>query len=187
MTVLRTSWMTATLAFAVALAACGGGGEPHAMDDRQQGMPGMEGGHGGMEGMQMDHGVMQRHAEELDGMTAQVRQHVQQMRGLPPEQQQERMGEHARQVSQMLGLVNRQMREMDHGMGMDDDHMGEMMGMTGEEHRRMMDEMGTLRAEVEQLQVAPVAEVRQRMPAHLDRLEQFTARMERSAEHMRAH
>jgi hypothetical protein len=177
MTVSRKSWMTATLAFAVTLAACGGGGEPHAMEDRHQ----------GMEGMQMDHGAMQRHAEELDRTTAQVRQHVGQMRQLPPEQQQERMGEHARQVSQMLGLVNRQMREMDHGMGMDDDHMGEMMGMTGEEHRRMMDEMGTLRAEAEQLQVAPLAEVRQRMPAHLDRLEQFTAMMERSAEHMRAH
>jgi hypothetical protein len=95
------------------------------------------------------------------------------MRQLPPEQQHAQMGDHAARVSRMLGMMQRQDREMDMGMG-----------MSGEEHRRMMNEMQAVRAEAEALQTAPVGEVRARMPAHLDRLEALTRMVQRSAEHM---
>jgi hypothetical protein len=36
-----------------------------------------------------------------------------------------------------------------HDMGMDDAHMGEMMGMSAEEHRHMMEQMGALRSEAD--------------------------------------
>jgi hypothetical protein len=158
------------------------------MDDMDDGMPmdapmqGME----GMEGMAGMEGMMQRHAEEADAMAASIRQHVQEMRQLPPEQWHDRMGEHVAQVARMLGLMTRQLREMDMGMGMSDEEMGRMMGMSGEEHRRMMEDMQALRADVERLQTAPRGEVRERMPGHLETLERMTGMMEQSADHMRA-
>lgn len=139
----------------------------------------------GMEGMQMDPAMMRRHADELDQTASRMRQHIQQMRELSPEQWHERMGEHVAQVSQMLTLMNRQVGEMDMGMGMSDEQMGAMMGMSAEEHRQMMEQMRTLRAEVEQLQTASQAEVRARMPAHLERLEEMLRMVEQSAAHMR--
>lgn len=148
------------------------------MGEPMQGMQGME----GMEGMR----GMQRHAEEADSMASVMREHIRQTRGRPAEQWYDRMDEHVRQVSQMLSLVNRQMREMDMGMGMSDEQMGEMMGMTGEEHRRMMDEMQAVRSELEQLQTASRDEVRERMPDHLDRLERMVDMLEQSAGHMRS-
>lgn len=123
----------------------------------------------GVEGMP----GMQRHVEEADSMASVMREHIRRMRGLPAEQWHDRMDEHVGQVSQMLALVNRQMRDMDMGMGISDEQMGEMMGMTGEEHRQMMDEMQSLRSELEQLQTASRDEVRERMPRHLDRLERM--------------
>ena len=140
----------------------------------------------GMGGMQMEAGMMQRHAQEADSMASQIRQHIQQMRQLSPEQQHERMGEHVAEVSQMLSLMNRQMREMDMGMGMSDEQMGQMMGMSGEEHRQMMQQMQTIRTDVEQLQTAGPADVRNRMPEHLDRLERAVQMVEQSAQHMRS-
>lgn len=134
-------------------------------------------------GMHMDAGMMRRHAEEMDQMTTEMRPHLAQMRQLQPAEWHARMGEHAGRVSRMLTLMERQMREM--RMGMDAEHMGQMMGMSGEEHRQMMSDMQALRAEVEQLQTASGAEVRQRMPAHLDRLERMVQMMEQSAAHMR--
>ena len=76
------------------------------------------------------------------------------------------------------------MREMDMGMGMDADHMGEMMGMTGEEHETMLREMTTLRTEAGQLQTATPEDVRALMPAHLERLERMIEIMDASAQHM---
>lgn len=160
------------------------GGMPSGQQEVREGMQGMEGMEG-MAEMHMDRGMMQRHAQEADAMASGMRQHIQQMRQLSPEQQHERMGEHVAQVSLMLGLMNRQMREMDMGMGMSDEQMGQMMGMSGDQHRRMMEEMQAIRADVEQLQTASLPEVRQRMRTHLDRLEQLVATMDQSAEHMR--
>jgi hypothetical protein len=142
-----------------------------------------------MAGMTMagDHAAMQRHAQEADSMAVAMRAHVERMRASSAEQQHDRIGEHVAQVSRMLNMMDRQMREMDHGSGMDDAHMGEMMGMSADDHRRMMEEMRTIRTEAEQLQVASRAEVSRTMPAHLDRIERMLVMMEASAAHMRAH
>lgn len=148
------------------------------MGEPMEGMRGMQ----GMEGM----AGMQRHAEEADSMASVLREHTGQMRELDAEQWHDRMGEHVRQVSQVLAVVDRQMREMDMGMGMSDEQMGQMMGMTGEEHRRMMDEMQAVRGELEQLQTASRDELRERMPDHLDRLERMVDMLEQSAGHMRS-
>jgi hypothetical protein len=147
--------------------------------------PGDTGHAHGMPGMQMDHSAMQRHAHEADSAVAAMRGHVQQMRQLSAEQQHARVGEHVSHVSRMLSLMDRHMREMDHGMGMDDAQMGEMMGMTADEHRQMMEQMRTLRSEAERLQTASQAEIRQQMPGHLDRIESMLRMMEQSADHMR--
>jgi hypothetical protein len=171
---------------ALTLAACGRGERTADMHgDMPMGERGMEGMHD-MPGMHMDPGMMRRHAEEIDQASARLRPHIQQMRQLSAEQQYERMADHVSEVSQFLRLVDRQMREMDMGMGMSDEQMGRMMGMTGEEHRQMMDGFAELRTELEQVQTAPPAEVRERMPAHLDRLERALAVMEQSARHMGA-
>lgn len=176
--------------------ACAGGEETPPAGDVHGDMPmgeGMEGmqGHGmqGMEGMHDMAGMsqmMKRHAEEADSMAAAIRDHVRQMRELPADQWHDRMGEHVGKVSQMLGLMNRHMREMGMGMDMSDERMGEMMGMSGEEHRRMMEDMQALRADLEQLQTASRDEVRDRMPGHLDALEEMAGMMEESAAHMRS-
>lgn len=176
-TTLGRIGMVGVLGLGFTLAACNGGDETPPAGDGHGEIP--AGQQPGMEGMQ-------RHAQELGEMTDRTRQHIQQMRQLFPEQQHERMGEHVAQVSQMLGLVNRQMREMDMGMGMTDEQMGQMMGMTGEEHRRMMNDVEALRADVEQLQTASLAQVRQRMPEHLNRLERTTQMLEESAQAMRS-
>jgi hypothetical protein len=170
------------------LAGCGRGDAPPAADETQGGMPMAHGegagGMTGMEGMHMDPAMMQRHAQEADTTASGMQAHVARMRQLPPEQQHAQMGDHAARVSRMLGMMQRQDREMDMGMGMSDEQMGAMMGMSGEEHRRMMDQMQAVRAEVEALQTASLAEMRGRMAAHLDRLEALTGMVQRSAEHM---
>lgn len=179
------SSLTALLGLVIATAACDSrdAAPPAGEQPAMEGMGGMEG-MPGMEGMAQP-GSMQRHANELDEMAARMLQHIEQMRQLSADAQHERMGEHVTQVSQMLSIMNRQMREMDMGMGMSDEQMGRMMGMTGEEHRRMMEEMAALRAEVEQLQTASRAEVPGRMPPHLERLERAVQMLESSAAAMR--
>ena len=169
------------------LGACGGSGSGEADSDvaADTGMSGMEGHDmSAMGGMDMDPATMQRHAAEMDSMTAELRTHVAEMRQLPQDQWHARMDRHAPLVARMLGTMERQMREMDMGMGTDADHMGEMMGMTGEEHEAMLREMTALRAEVGQLQTASPEQVRAMMPTHLERLERMIEMMETSAEHM---
>lgn len=163
-------------------AACGGGDDPPVGDvhgEMPMGEP-ME----GMSGMQAGMADMQRHAEEADSVSSAMREHVRQMRALAPGQWHDRMGEHVTRVSGMLAMMNRHMGEMDMGMGMGDDEMGRMMGMTGEEHRRMMEDMQALRADLEQLQTASREQVRERMPDHFDRLERMVEMLGESAEHM---
>jgi hypothetical protein len=163
----------AALTLAMATAACGGAEPEAASEPVAATAPAGDTAHPhhGMGGMQMDHATMQRHMQEGDSMAAVMRAHVQRMRGLSPEQQHARIGEHVSQLSRMLGMMDRHMREMGHGHAMDDAGMQEMMGMSMAEHERMMGEMRTLRAEAERLQTASQAEVRQLMPGHLGRLE----------------
>jgi hypothetical protein len=138
-----------------------------------------------MSAMHADPAMMQRHADEADAFAARMRAHLSGMRGLAADQWRERMPEHTGMVAEMLSLMNRHMREMDMGMGMDDEQMGAMIGMSGAEHRRMLDEMQALRQETEELQTAPPAAVRGRMSQHLDRVERLVAALEQSAAHMR--
>lgn len=183
----RTRWTLALIGLiGLGAMACGGGedapaGDAHGDMPMGQPMEGMEGMHGAEDMSAM----MTRHAQEADSMATVVRQHAQELRQLPADEWHERMGEHVTRVSQMLNLMNRQMREMDMGMGMSDDQMGEMMGRTGEEHRGMMEEMRALRTDLEQLQTASRDEVRDRMPDHLERLERMVDMLEASARHMR--
>lgn len=179
-TVVRSVMILATAGL---LGACGGSGaegDPESDND----MSGMEGHDMGGMDMSMDSATMQRHAAEMDSMTAALRAHVTEMRQLPQEQWHARMDAHAPLVARMLGMMERHMREMDMGMNMDAGHMGEMMGMTGEEHEAMMRDMTALRTEIAQLQTAAPDEVRAQMPAHLERLERMIEMMESSAEHM---
>lgn len=169
----------------VAAAGCGGADAPDeqaAVDDTNA-MPGHD--MSAMGGMAMDAAMMQRHAAEMDSLVNSMRAHVAEMRQAPPSEWHARMTEHAPMVAEMLSVIDRQMREMDMGMNMSDEHMGEMMGMSGEDHRAMIAEVEALRAEVGQLQTAGQADVAARMPAHLDRIEGLLERMAASADHMR--
>lgn len=188
--------VSGALALVALLAACQArdeaapGMEGTVMDTgQQQGMdrPGMQPGRdmlmGGMMGM--DPAMMTRHADEADTLAARMREHLAAMRALTAEQQHERMGEHVRELSGMLGLMDRHMREMSMGMTMSDEQMGAMMGMSADEHRQMMEEMGALRADLEGLQRAPVGDVRQRMSAHLERCERMVEMLGHGAQRMR--
>lgn len=180
----KRSVVGAVLALAVAIIGCERPDPERPPADTGMEMPGMPG--IAPEGrMEMAPGMMERHADEAEAMAAEMRAHLDEMRRLPAAARHERMGEHARSVSRMLALLNRQIREMAMGMPMDDEAMGALMGMSADEHRRMMDDMQALRAELEELQTAPVAELGQRMPAHLDRTERLVDMLERSAGHMR--
>ncbi|MDW7712323.1 MAG: hypothetical protein SCH98_17795 [Deferrisomatales bacterium] len=76
---------------ALALAACGGNEEGRSMDGMEMDAPmTMEQGAPGMDMSDM----MQRHAEEADRMAAEMRRHVQEMRGMPADRQHERMADH---------------------------------------------------------------------------------------------
>lgn len=171
-----SAMITLAAVLALGIGACGGEETPP-MGDVHGEMPA-----GGM----VDAAMMRRHAQEADSMISVMRQHLSSMRQLPAEEWHDHMGEHVGHASGMLTLMSRQMGEMDMGMGMSDEHMGQMMGMSAEEHRQMMDEMQALRRELEQLQTASRDQVRERMPAHLDRLERMIETMEESAEHMRS-
>jgi Tfp pilus assembly protein PilV len=169
------------LVLAITLAACGGDTDQAQLDTDMHG--GMEGMHT-MEGMHMDSATMARHHAEAQAMTTQMREHIEQMRALPPAEWHDHMGHHTTQVASMLEFMTRHMREMDMGMGMHQDQMAEMMGMSAAEHQQMMDDMAALRRDTEELQTASPEVVRDRMPAHLDRLENMIRMMERGAAHM---
>ena len=139
---------------------------------------------GAMPGHDMD-AAMARHAEEMDTAVGRMETQIENMREAGPDRWHELAVTHVREVSGFLSLMRRQMREMDMGMGMDDDHMGEMMGMTGAEHRQMMEQMEQVGHDLERLQVGSEEEVRSIMPEHLDRLEHLVGMAEHSAEHMR--
>jgi hypothetical protein len=154
------------------------------MADRD-GMPGMA--HEGMDmGMHGDTAAMRRHAEEADSVAREMRAHLQEMRALDPAARHDRIGDHTTRVARMLSMMDRHMREMGMGPGMDHGQMGEMMGMSAADHERMDAEMSAVRAEAEALQRASRDEVRERLPAHLDRLEALVSMMERAAASMRS-
>jgi hypothetical protein len=168
------------VSLAVGLAACE---RPAEEPDPEPPPAVMEHDMGAMPGHDMD-GAM-RHAEEMDAAVDRMETQIENMREAGAGRWYELTVTHVREVSGFLSLMRRQMREMDMGMGMDDDHMGEMMGMTGAEHRQMMQHMEEVGSDLERLQVGSAEEVRSLMPDHLDRLEHLTGMAERSAEHMR--
>jgi hypothetical protein len=136
---------------------------------------GMQGMHGA--GMPMDSAMMRRHMQEEDSMMARVRADVEQMRRLSPEQQQAHLPEHLAVMDSMFAMMQRHMSGGGGAM-QQHQHMGEGMGMHGEMHQRMMGEMQALRADTEALRNASPAEVRERMPAHLERLERMLQMMQ---------
>jgi hypothetical protein len=136
-----------------------------------------------MHGHDMD-AMMRRHAEEMEAAVERMETQIENMHEAGADRWYELTVTHVREVSGFLSLMRRQMREMDMGMEMGDDHMGEMMGMSGAEHRQMMTHMEEVGRDLERLQVGSREEVRTLMPEHLDRLEHLVEMAERSAEHM---
>jgi hypothetical protein len=172
----------AALVGGLAVTACGQADDMDTVEMEGHDMGAMQG--DDMGGMTMDPALMTRHAAEMDSVVQDVRQHVEEMRDLPPAEWHDRMDEHAPMVAHMVGVVERQTLEMDRGLNLGDEEMGAMMGMSGEEHRSMMDDVRVLRNEIGEMQTAPEAEVAERMPAHLDRIERMLMMMDRSATHM---
>jgi hypothetical protein len=145
--------------------------------------------------MDADRAMMRRWAEEMDQDASQMREQIGTMRQLAPEQWHARMDEHAGLVTGMLDRMDRRMDEMRQmggmrmggmGMGMAMGDVGRMMGMGAEGHQEMVGLMETLRDDVHELRIAAPAEVMERMPGHLERLEQMAQMMEQGAAHMRA-
>lgn len=180
-TVLRSFAVLTTLAI---LAACGANdaadrADQAATDPDMDAMTGQD-----MGTMPVDSAMMQRHAAEMDSIVVELRAHVAGMRQLAPGEWHARMERHAPLVARLLGMMERQMSEMDMGMNMDAAHMGAMMGMSADEHGAMLQGLAALRADVEQLQTATRADVQAQMPPHLDRLERMVEVLEQSADHM---
>ena len=142
--------------------------------------------------MDADQEMMRRWAEELDRDASQLREHIGTMRQLAPEQWHTHMDEHAGLLTGMLDRMDRRMDEMGQmggmrmGMGMGMGDAGRMMGMSAERHQEMIDLMEALRGDVQQLRVAAPAEMMERMPGHLDRLEEMARMMEQGAAHMQS-
>jgi hypothetical protein len=83
-------------------------------------------------------------------------------------------------MDSIFAMIQRYMSEGEAAM---QQHRGEGMGMMGQMHARMMGEMQALRADTEALRNASPAEVRERMPAHLERTERTLQMMEQMRMH----
>jgi len=156
---------------ALLLAACGRT-EPVPAPEAPpaRGTQGMHEMHG--PGTQMDSAMMRRHMQEADSMMARVRTDMERMRRLSPEQWPAAVPEHLAVMDSMFAMMQRHMSEGGGAM-QQHQHRGAEM------HGRMMGEMQAVRAEAVALRSASPAEVRERMPAHLDRLERMLQMMER--------
>lgn len=183
----RIAGIMVTAGIVITAAACGGGADSTMEADTavaDTGPPHGAGGHD-MSAMQVDTALMRRHADQADSMAAETLQDVERLRRMAPGEWYARIDRHVPRVAAMLTMLDRHMREMDMGMGMADDEMGAMMGMSGAEHRAMLELMEALRDDAGKLQTAPAQEVAATMPAHLERLERLLAMLERGAAHMR--
>lgn len=143
--------------------------------------------------MDPDRAMIQRWAEELERDASQIREQIETMRQLAPQQWYTRMNEHADLVTGMLDRMERRMEEMGQrggmgmgGMGMAIGDVGRLMGMSAEGHQAMLGLMQSLREDMQQLRGAPAAEVMERMPGQLARLEEMAGMMEESVAHMRS-
>jgi hypothetical protein len=184
---MRSSQKVVAMLVAVVVAAAGCAERETADTDTMADHDGMTGmAHDGMGmGMHGDTAAMRRHADEAEAAAREMRAHLDEMRALEPAARHERIGDHTQRVAGLLSLMDRHMREMGMSPDMDHGQMGEMMGMSGEDHERMGAEMRAVRAEAEALQRASRDEVRQQLPAHLDRVEGLVGMMERAAASMR--
>ncbi|CAN5794311.1 hypothetical protein BH23GEM7_BH23GEM7_21610 [soil metagenome] len=128
--------------------------------------------------------MMQRHASEANVVVREVREHINFMWRLPPREVPAHAGMHASHVEALVETIERQTREMDAGVGMDEERRGEMMGIRADQYRLLREEMQLARAEAGELQNASEAEVRERLRGHLDRLARIVETLEASAAHM---
>lgn len=169
---IRTHHLFPATLLVLGLSACSQPEEAPAPEAPPPGMQGMQGA-----GMQMDSAMMRRHMQEADSMMARVRADVEEMRRLSPEQWQARLPDHLSMMDSMHAMMQRHMSE-EGGAMQHHQHMGEGMGMSGEMHGRMMGELQAIHAETDALRDASSAEVRERMPAHLERIERMLQMME---------
>ena len=132
-----------------------------------------------------DDAMKRRHADEADSIATEVQAHIAAMRTAGEAEWPERTDQHANVVVRITSTVDRQMRERDMNMNMADERNGEAMVISGEEYRRMREQLRALRAEAKAFQTAGAAEVRQRMGPHLQQLERFVTMTANSAAHMR--
>lgn len=147
--------------------------------------------------MDADREMMRRWAEELDRDASQMRAQIRTMRQLAPDRWHTRMDEHAGLVTGMLDRMERRMDEMRQlggmrmgmgmgGGGMEMANVGSMMGMNAEGHQEMIDLMEALRDDMQRLRAAASAEMMERMPGHLERLQDMARMMEQGAAHMQS-
>jgi hypothetical protein len=152
----------------------------------------------GTAAMQQDTAMLRRHMQEEEVLMGQMRADLTRMRGLSPEQWTAHMPEHIAVMDSMFSIMQGHMGEggavgqpqMGPGMHMGGHMRGRMMGgqmhghmMSGEMHQRMMSEMQALHADADFLRHASPAEVRERMPAHLDRFQHMLQMMEQMRMH----
>jgi hypothetical protein len=137
--------------------------------------------HGAETGLDAD--TRLRHADALDGAVLRMRQHVAAMRALAPREAMPRLGDHAAQVESLVGEVQERMREL--GAEADPARMEQVLGVRPDHQRVLGDQMQTSRAEARELVSASEAQVRERLPGHLDRLEQLLGTLESAAAHLR--
>ncbi len=131
-----------------------------------------------MDRMEVEPEMAERHAEEVEEMAAEVRTHITRFRARPPVEQHARVSEHVFVVERMVGLMDRQMQELQLHAPLDESELAAMMGMSLKEHRALLEGMAALRSEAEDLEEASLEELGERMPTHLDRLEAMVTTLE---------
>lgn len=144
--------------------------------------------------MDANRATMGRWAEELDRDGSRLREQIEAMRQLPPDQWHLRMDEHAGLVLEVLDRIEDRMDEMAQMGGMTADmggtamamgSLGSMMGMSAQRSQELTGRMEELRNDIQQLRGVAPGEVVERMPGHLERLEEMVRIIEDAAAHMR--
>ncbi len=130
-----------------------------------------------------DRAMLLRHAAEAEQMVVRMHEHIQAMFLLPPRSVPAHLDEHARQVSELATLIERQFAEQ--GAELDDVRAEEMMGIRPDRYRVLREDLEIAQAEVQHLQTASEEEIRERMPGHLDRLSRIVETLESASAHMR--
>jgi hypothetical protein len=131
----------------------------------------------------VDAQTRQQHADALDQAVVQMREHILRMRALSPREAQPHMGTHAQQVESLAATVQQEVRAL--GAELDPRRMEDLMGLRPDHRRVLDDQLQTARAEAQEFRAATEEQLRERLPGHLDRLEQALGTIETSAAHLR--